>query len=130
MTDKFTAGPFDHNGAAVLAECDARGRLRFAVFSAAGGDPVRLMRDRDAAIAFAQSLPIPEGLEPIVPPSPIGLSPRAHPALRAERGLPPEPVAEPADGAPSRSMSPARARSGAGPSASVVGVASRPRERT
>jgi hypothetical protein len=69
-----------------MADHDARGRLRFAVFDAAGGDPVRRMYGRDAAIEFAKSLPVPEGLEPVWVERPRSISPRAV-ALRRELGL-------------------------------------------
>jgi hypothetical protein len=124
---KFDAGPFDHNGAAVAVRRDAGGRLKYDIHNAAGGDPVRSMYDRDEAVAFALSLPVPEGLEPILPPSPINLSRRAAARAR-ELGLDvPQPVPEPSDGAPDRSMSEARRRSGAGPSDRKLGIASRPR---
>jgi hypothetical protein len=128
MTDKFEAGPFDHNGAAVLCERGLRG-LRYAIFDARGGGPVRIMRDRAAAIEFAMSLPVLD-LPPVIPPAPINVSPRAV-ARRAELGLDLyQPVPEPNDGAAPKPMSPARARSGLGPLDRELKVASRPRERT
>jgi hypothetical protein len=124
--DKFEAGPFE-NGAAVIARRDERGRMKFDIFDAAAGDPVRMMYDRGAAIAFAKALPVPEGLEPIIPPSPLNISPRAH-ALRKQLDLDVYvPVPEPNDGGPDRSMSAARARSGAGPSERRPYVQPRPR---
>jgi hypothetical protein len=118
------------NGAAVMADRDARGQLRFAIFDAAGGDPVRYMRDYDAAVAFAMSLPVPE-LEPLIPLHRLDVAPRAR-----ERGVGAGmdvyvDVPEPDDGAPSRAMSPARTRSGIGPSERPVpAVAPRPRRET
>jgi hypothetical protein len=75
------------NGAAIAAERNARGHLRYAVFSPGGGEAVRRMRDLEAARAFAASLPVPADMEPLPPaPRPLSLSPRAH-ARRAELRL-------------------------------------------
>jgi hypothetical protein len=130
MTDMTKIEASFPNGAVILRGVDARGRLRFEIHYGEGGSPVRMLRDRTEAIEFAKSLPVPEGLEPVVPPAPISVSPRAH-ARRAELGIDMyQPVPEPNDGAASRPMSPARSRSGSGPSDRVVGVAVRPREKT
>jgi hypothetical protein len=122
---------FPHNGAAIMAERDVRGRPRFAVFNAAGGEPVRKLYDRDEAIAFARGLPVPAGLPDLLPePGSRSISPRAH-ALRASLGMDVYvPVAEPGDGAPAKTMSGARARSGAGPSARKPEARPRPRVPT
>jgi hypothetical protein len=126
----FTAGPFS-NGSAIMAERDARGRERWAIFDAAGGDPVRRMYDLDQAIAFAKALPVPADLEPILPQPALSWSHRAQ-GRAAELGLDAyTPVPEPEDGAAIRAMSPARARSGAGPSdRPVPAIAPRPRRET
>jgi hypothetical protein len=121
------AGPFA-NGAVVLKGRDVRGRVRYEIHHGDGGAPIRLLHDRGEAIAFAEGLPVPEGLEPIIPPREISVSPRAT-ELRKQMNLDVyEPVPDPNDGVPSKTMSAHRARAGAGASSRAPVVLPRPRE--
>jgi hypothetical protein len=124
---EIDAGPFA-NGAVVLRGRDARGRMRYEVHHGEGGAPIRMLHDRGEAVAFAEGLPAPEGLEPIIPPREVSVSPRAA-ALREQMGLDQyQQGPDPNDGVPSKTMSERRARSGAGASSRAPVVVPRPRE--
>jgi hypothetical protein len=114
-----------HNGAG-LAFDQALGK--WCAF-AADGSLAGYRRSEAAARALAASLPVPE-MEPIVPLHRLAVSPKAR-----ERGVGAGmdvyvEVPEPDDGAPSKAMSPARARSGAGPSDRHPELQPRPRKET
>jgi hypothetical protein len=123
MSDVLDAMP---NGACVLYD---EGLKKWAIFMV-DGTVAGYRRSEVAALAFAESLPAMD-LDPIIPLHRLSVSQEAR-----ARGVGAgqdvyQPVEEPKDGELAAAMSPARARSGAGPSERPVpAVAPRPRRET